>query len=295
MPSPRRCRPVSRENELPAAPLSVVLLRRIAIHSGMVSVRFAACTALVLLAATAAHAASSDRVEIEGGALRLVVSDAPDAQGRMRAALEIDLEPGWKTYWLEPGGSGVPPAIELSADGQALASSIAFPAPQRFDDAGDVWAGYDRPVAFALTLDTPPATRTLDASVFLGICRDICIPVQARFHVAVAAAASSGNDEQRVAEAFAALPAQPRPGLRLTGAQLDGDDLILAAEAPTGAELFLAADAGPLLGTPTRDGDGARPRFRAPLLDGASTVPGRVIYTLVDGEDAVSGVLVVAR
>lgn len=81
----------------------------------MLTARPAAAAALLLLAlAPGAHAASSEWHHVEGGSIRIVTSGAPDAQGILRGALEIRLKPGWKTYWLDPGSSGVPPTLDVT-------------------------------------------------------------------------------------------------------------------------------------------------------------------------------------
>jgi DsbC/DsbD-like thiol-disulfide interchange protein len=249
---------------------------------------------LTLCWALPAAAASSDWAEVEGGAVRLVVSAQPDQQGRLRGALEVELKPGWKTYWREPGGSGVPPFVAVTADGHPVAVEMDFPAPQRHGDGSDIWAGYDRSVAFALTLAPPAGTGTLDASVFLGVCRDICIPVQASFRVETAGAESLAAEEQVVSDAFAALPAEPRAGLRVASARVDGDSLMVEAEAPASAELFLASDAGPIFGTPQSRADGARVAFRVPLL-GPLAAGAQLAYTLAAGDEAVAGTVDVAQ
>lgn len=261
----------------------------------MIPLRSALACAVISCMTLPAIAASSDWAEMEGGAVRLVVSPQPDPQGRLRGALEVELEPGWKTYWREPGGSGVPPSVTVTADGQPVATEMGFPAPQRHADNGDVWAGYDRSVAFALTLSPPAGTGALDASVFLGVCRDICIPVQAKFRVETAGAESLADEEQVVAGAFAALPGTPRPGLRVTSARVDGKSLVVAAEGPAAAELFLASGAGPIFGPPRREAVADRPTFRVPLLEPLPAGGARLAYTLVAGDEAVAGALDVAQ
>lgn len=241
-----------------------------------------------------AAAASSDWAQVTGGAVRLVVSSQPDPQGRLRGALQVELEPGWKTYWREPGGSGVPPSVTVTADGRPVATEMDFPAPQRHEDGGDVWAGYDQPVAFALTLSPPAGAGTLDASVFLGVCRDICIPVQASFHVETAGAESFADEEQVVTDAFAALPGAPQPGLRVASARVDGESLLVEAEGPATAELFLASDAGPIFGTPERSAEAGHLAFRVPLLEPMAGGT-RLAYTLTTGDEAVAGTVDVAQ
>ena len=69
-----------------------------------------------------AFASATDWLEVNGGRVRLVTSGLPDSSGLLNGALEIDLEPGWKTYWRDPGDAGVPPQIDI-----ARSSNIAWP------------------------------------------------------------------------------------------------------------------------------------------------------------------------
>src|SRR5690606_17220997 len=126
-----------------------------------------------LVIATPGLAASSAWHVTEGGAVRLVTAEAP-GNGILRGALEIRLEPGWKTYWLDPGEWGVPPQVELVGSGADRPVKIRFPAPRWMEDEFSAWAGYDRSTLLALELPGD-ATLPLAANVFLGICRSICI------------------------------------------------------------------------------------------------------------------------
>ncbi|MGO7726417.1 cytochrome C biogenesis protein, partial [Rhizobium ruizarguesonis] len=61
------------------------------------------------------HAAMSAWADNGGGSMRLVAL-APDAAGNIRAALQIEPKPSWITYWKEPGNSGIPPQITITAE-----------------------------------------------------------------------------------------------------------------------------------------------------------------------------------
>ena len=231
-------------------------------------------------------AASSDWHDAEGASLRLVTSSRPTADGRLRGALEIRLKPGWKTYWIDPGDAGVPPTMDL-ADGGTL--ELAFPAPKRFDDGYSVWAGYDRPIALALTLD-PGRRGEIDARAFLGLCETICIPVQASFSVELAVSPRP-QDEAIVADAFSALPGPARPGFEATLAKADADRLSVEIHLPEGAEivdLFVAGEGALALDTPERAGPAG---FSVPILRGGDRLPPSLAYTLVTSAGAVSGAL----
>lgn len=256
-----------------------------------------AAAGLLAFATLPAKPASSEWSEVEGGAVRVVVSSVPDAAGKLRGALQIDLEPGWKTYWLEPGGSGVPPSVEVTAGGKPVNSEVGFPAPRRHGDGSDIWAGYDHPVSLALTMEPPQGTHELDFSVFLGVCKDICIPLKADFAVELGGGASLADEEAAVDDAFDDLPTEAHEGFRVTGAKVDGDRLVIDAEAPSGAapDLFVASSAGPVFGTPVPERQGGHTIFRIPLFGALDGNAATLRYTLVAGEDAVDGTVMVER
>src|ERR1700727_970436 len=66
-------------------------------------------------------------------------SDAPF----LRAGVEIKLDPGWKTYWRDPGDSGVPPTLDFSGSDNVKSVTVLWPAPELFPDgAGGKSIGY---------------------------------------------------------------------------------------------------------------------------------------------------------
>ncbi|MEL6922389.1 MAG: hypothetical protein AAFO77_15490, partial [Pseudomonadota bacterium] len=55
----------------------------------------------------------TDWHETEGGDVRIVIESARASEENalpptVRGAVEINLNGGWHTYWLEPGASGIP-------------------------------------------------------------------------------------------------------------------------------------------------------------------------------------------
>ena len=98
-----------------------------------------------VLLALPAHAAMSDWANNEGGRMRLVAL-APDADGHIRAALQIEPEPGWITYWREPGDSGIPPQVSPAPEGNVALEKVAFPVPKLITVGKVKEIGYDAPV-----------------------------------------------------------------------------------------------------------------------------------------------------
>jgi DsbC/DsbD-like thiol-disulfide interchange protein len=206
--------------------------------------------------APAANAAQSAWVQSEGGAVR-IVADRPEPDGTIPAILDIRLKPGWKTYWLEPGASGIPPQVSLDPQDGISFSGLRFPAPKAFHDGIASYTGYDHSVAFPLSLKREKTgDLSLKASVFLGICKDICIPVQADLHLSLPEGlAENPLDRARIDDAVAALPMEPSDTFNVTAVSFDAVgkrlhvSLVMPAAA-TPAELFLAGPPGFSFGRP---------------------------------------------
>ncbi len=166
---------------------------------------------LFLSLPSTAIAASSEWFETTGAKLRLIARDI--GGGRVEAAFQIALDDGWKTYWKVPGSSGVPPQIALAIDpfGTPLSADttveIHYPVPIAFSDGVGWAAGYKQDVAFPIDVGGAHDLDTLYASGLIGICADICIPVQFNLNVALDGSAQSNAEEQRIlTEARMRLP-----------------------------------------------------------------------------------------
>ncbi|MEM0948776.1 MAG: protein-disulfide reductase DsbD domain-containing protein [Pseudomonadota bacterium] len=130
--------------------------------------------ALAVLLPLSAHAQSLD--------------DVVDAQllpgwrmenGRHMAALRLTLAPGWKTYWRAPGDAGIPPQFDWSGSANIRGAVPHWPTPSVFDQNGMRSVGYKNeltlPIEFAP--QTPGKPMTATGRIVLGVCEDICIPV----------------------------------------------------------------------------------------------------------------------
>lgn len=256
----------------------------------------AAAAIIFLSSPLPAHAASSAWHHVEGASIRLVTSGSPDSDGIVRGALEIRLKPGWKTYWRDPGSSGVPPTLSATANGAPVTLELHFPEPQRFEDDYAPWAGYDRSVALAITMTLPEGAddaRSLEADAFLGVCETICIPVQARLTLEPAATMQSSNDPVVVDNAFSALPAEADAQTHAKAARIDDGTLTVDAIVPDGVDvldIFVAGTGSLSLGTPKRVPGDAAASFVMPLHGKAES--GETLdYTLSTRAGAVTGQL----
>jgi DsbC/DsbD-like thiol-disulfide interchange protein len=251
-----------------------------------------------LAAGPPAEAASSNWADSEGGRVRLVTSGQPDAEGRLQGVLDIALKPGWKTYWRDPGDSGVPPQLDISASTNVSGAEMSFPAPRRHDDGYGQWAGYDHPVALPVTFTVATAGQkaVISADIFLGVCETICIPIQARLTVDPAADPDNADDAESVRAAIAALPA--KAGADFGATPLPGDHETLAVEAtvpgdPAAADFFVAGTDDYMFGPPAREVKAGKVVFTVPILDRPSSTPtgDGLHYTLTGTAGAVAGFL----
>ncbi|QPC87028.1 hypothetical protein GA830_09965 [Mesorhizobium sp. NBSH29] len=253
---------------------------------------------LAIMVPAPASAGSSDWVEVQGGRVRLVTAGGADAKGVLRGALDIDLEPGWKTYWRDPGDAGVPPQLDVSKSDNIDNADMQFPAPVRVNDGYSVWAGYTRSVAFPIsfTLASPEQPTLIEADIFLGICETICIPVQATLKLDPAGGAGNEGELRLVGAAFSALPAAATVAFGAEMLSSDDKEMLVSVNLPgetTAIELFVAGDSGYMFGVPQRVDRENATVFAVPILGRPAMRPegGGLPYTLTAGSASVEGTL----
>jgi DsbC/DsbD-like thiol-disulfide interchange protein len=123
--------------------------------------------------------------------------------------IAFQLEPGWKTYWRNPGDSGVPPRFDFSKSENIEAVTVLWPAPRKFDDgAGGHSLGYRDQIVLPLRIVAKHADKpvTLRADIDYAVCEKICIPVQAFAELPFTSVASTEDSNL-----FAALDTVPKP------------------------------------------------------------------------------------
>lgn len=252
--------------------------------------------AIACLTGGPALASSSDWYDTDGASVRLVTTGKPDAAGHLSGMLDIVLKPGWKTYWQDPGDAGVPPQIDVGASTNVSAAEFSFPAPERHDDGDNIWAGYSMPVALPVTFTVPSPNQpaTIDASIFLGVCETICVPVQVRLALDPSSDADNADDAATVQAALDALPGPEQPDFGVTILSSDAETLVVQAAFPGDAatvDLFVAGIDGYLVGAPKKTEQNGAVTFTIAIFDKPSEKPAGagLPYTLVTGAGAVSG------
>jgi DsbC/DsbD-like thiol-disulfide interchange protein len=125
-------------------------------------------------------------------ALRLLAGSRTGAV--LMGGVEIQLQPGWKTYWRTPGDSGVPPRFDFAKSTNVDSVTPLYPAPKAFDDgAGGISYGYVKHVIVPLRIvpKNPNEPVHLRASISYAVCEKLCLPVEAEAELAFTSAASA--------------------------------------------------------------------------------------------------------
>lgn len=163
-------------------------------------------------------------------------------------ALRLTMEPGWHSYWINPGEAGVPLKAVWTLPEGWKAGELRQPVPKRFTTGGLAGFGYEGEALFLVDL-IPPATAAGEARCrvklsWLTCNDDSCVPGTAELDLALPAGDGSASPE--AARLAAAAEGMPRP---LEGLRLEVEDrgatlrLSLRGPAgfdPTGCEVFVA-------------------------------------------------------
>jgi thiol:disulfide interchange protein len=161
------------------------------------------------------------------GETRNVVPGRP-----LHLALRQQIQPGWHTYWSNPGESGLPTTINWSLPPGFRAGPIMWPTPERFIVGPVVGYGYKDEVSLPVTIEVPDGLRlgseiTLSGHASWLSCSDICIPEEGELSITVAVGTTLEPDPKWSA-AFAAARARiPTANPFATTATRSGEELIL--------------------------------------------------------------------
>lgn len=208
-------------------------------------------------------------------------------EGNRIAALELILEPGWKTYWRSPGDAGLPPQFKWEGNNIGTVQ-FHWPAPEVFESAGLRTLGYhDRLVLpFTVIPQNQDKPVKIAAHVLLGVCSNVCIPVDLNLTVP-----SPDNTPDPVIEA--ALATVPRSGSTKPACEIsknqDGAKVTFSApEQGTEIAIENSSDAQIWVSTPQLSADGRRVSADFVASDGKPFLPdpSAVVLTVLGPESA---------
>ena len=108
-------------------------------------------------------------------------------QEKIILGLEYEMEPGWKTYWQSPGDGGFPQNLVWDESINVKDIKLQWPKPKEFQILGLNSIGYEDKVIFPIEvkIENKSKITNLDISINYLICKDICIPGNARIFLDV--------------------------------------------------------------------------------------------------------------
>jgi DsbC/DsbD-like thiol-disulfide interchange protein len=220
----------------------------------------------------------------------------------LRAAIEIRLDPGWKTYWREPGDSGVPPTFDFSGSENVKSVTVLWPPPERFPDgAGGNSIGYVGDIVLPLRVLPQDATKPPSVHLKLdyAVCGTLCVPAEANLALSLS---GNGTEDQAIVAVERQVPRKVALGaggaLAIRAVHREPGDaherVVVEVAAPEGAAVDLFVE-GPTpewsLPLPEPDGGSGPVRRFSFELDGlpeGAKPEGAVLtFTAVSGDDAI--------
>jgi thiol:disulfide interchange protein DsbD len=151
------------------------------------------------------------------------------------AALKLELDPGWHTYWRNPGDSGLPGSITWTLPDGLTAGEMSWPTPHRIPYGPLMNFGYDNlvvlpvPITIADTV-TRKQALTIDAAANWLVCAEICIPDEGSFRVTLNVdPAAPTRPSADAAEIDATLNALPKPAPWPVTLSRQGDNVMVEA------------------------------------------------------------------
>ncbi|MCG4259761.1 thioredoxin family protein [Acetobacter senegalensis] len=230
---PCRALPCSVPPDQTAAPRTRAVLRSL-----WAAGAFALLAAVAMVAAEAclpqAQAAESAAVSTEHSVATLITdSDTADGSTPLRVALRLKLQPGWHTYWQNPGDAGEATAVTITAEGglTGKTDAIQWPTPQRIRDASLMSYAYTGDVVLPLSLPLHAAKEaasaektsatgagsgtgaptTLKAHASWLVCASVCVPEEADLSLPLATGAPHPSAQTPLFEAATQATPVPSP------------------------------------------------------------------------------------
>ena len=195
----------------------------------------------------AANAAESRAVSTARTTATLITdTDHIAPNTAFRAALRLNLAPGWHTYWKNPGDGGVPAELTMALPDGATASDIAWPAPDRLTEGPIATYAFTGELLLPvrITPGSKPGSMSLQAEANWLVCKEICVPEEAKFQLELPAGTPAPSAEAPLfARADSRTPRQtglhatlsPDATLRVTGAEISPSSIAEAWFMPAAA------------------------------------------------------------
>ncbi len=169
------------------------------------SIMMAAGIPMACAAAFAGVKSGHGEVELLGGV------SAYEPGARVPVAIRLKIDPGWHSYWINPGLGGMPLTAKWTLPEGWTAGELRQPVPKRFLTGDLPGFGYEGEAVFLVDL-TPPAGAAGDAELKVSLswltCDDsACVPGDAELSLKLPAGeAQPGGGAAAIATAEKKIP-----------------------------------------------------------------------------------------
>ncbi len=125
-----------------------------------------------------------------------------------QAGLLIKLDPDWKTYWRNPGETGIPPQISAITSTNLENLTFSFPLPKRYSDDSGEAIGYHDEVLFPVLLKPQDFSKPIHVKLeaFFGVCQQVCTPAKIESELEFTPSSAPQPDADLIASWQARVP-----------------------------------------------------------------------------------------
>ncbi len=135
----------------------------------------------IIFTPSLAYGAQTKWVEIGlNSTIRLISDNILQDDGTRLIGIELKMPKNVKTYWRIPGETGIPLSLNLSDNNGEIPFEIFWTYPKREQQYGTHDFVYYGSLILPIRLfntDINSNNKTIKADIFLGICANVCIPV----------------------------------------------------------------------------------------------------------------------
>jgi thiol:disulfide interchange protein DsbD len=149
-------------------------------------------SASVFVVATAAAFAATQAVTPPGRhvtASLLAATDAVQPGKPLTVGVRLQMQPGWHTYWRNPGDTGLPTRVRWTLPPGFEAGEIRWPRPSRFATGPVVSYGYEHEVVLPVEIRVPASLAGRDVKLQARVdwleCQEACLPGKAELSLAL--------------------------------------------------------------------------------------------------------------
>jgi thiol:disulfide interchange protein DsbD len=178
----------------------------------------AAAALLTTAFVSAAPVTAAPTAPVPHGTVTLISENTSlSASGETWFGLHFVLEPGWHTYWVNPGDSGLAPKLTWTLPAGFQAGLISWPTPQRLPVSKLMDYGYEKEVMLLAPIRGNSAAKLatsaeVSVQVSVVVCKDLCIPGRAQLSLSLPVRATpSAPPSENTARFAAARSRLPKP------------------------------------------------------------------------------------